>query len=99
MKKFIITMLMGAALSASAFAGVGSSSQTGVFTGEISAIEEGRDSITVVASDGQVRMFEVGEPRKSRLNVGDSVRVSHVDQWHWPLPVRSLTVLRGGYGK
>ncbi|MDL5057924.1 hypothetical protein [Geitlerinema calcuttense] len=93
------SILLGAALSTSAFAGVGSYSTTGVFTGEISAIETDRDSITVVSSDGQVRMFEVGEPRKSRLSVGDSVRISHVDQWQWPLPVKSLTVLRGGYGK
>lgn len=98
-KKILASLLLTISFCLIADAGDGSYSTTGTFTGEITAIEESRDSITVVADDGQVRMFAASHSRKNNLSVGDKIRVGYVNQYEWPLPVRSLTVLRGVYGK
>ncbi|MDX2226148.1 MAG: hypothetical protein SFY92_03480 [Verrucomicrobiae bacterium] len=75
-----------------------SKSMSGSFTGDITAIEDARDSITVVNDEGTVRMFEVSAGRKAKLSVGDRVRVGYSDQYEWPIPAKSLEVLSSGMG-
>jgi hypothetical protein len=66
---------------------------SGNFIGQITAVEEGRDSFTVLHEGGQVKMFAVGAEQKSKLAVGQKVSVSYVNNSSWPLPTRSISIL------
>lgn len=66
------------------------SSEKSVFVGTITAIETLRDSITVQCDENTVKMFEVSPARKDKLNVGDRVRVTYIDEYQWPLKTTSI---------
>jgi hypothetical protein len=63
--------------------------ETTTFSGEITAIESDRDSVTVANSDGTVKMFAVTD--KESYSIGDQVTVSYVDAYAWPLKVESIS--------
>jgi hypothetical protein len=67
----------------------GRSSDT--FVGTITAIEDGRDSITVESPEGTIKMFSVGSPQKEKLSAGQKVTIRYVDSYSWPLQVVSLS--------
>lgn len=68
-----------------------SSSKRDTFVGVITAIETERDSITVQCDNNTVKMFQVSPARKAKLNTGDRVRVTYIDEYQWPLKTTSIT--------
>lgn len=74
-------------------ADVGQIDSSATFTGVITAVEQTRDSITVVNDLGKVRMFAVSARQKQDLQPGKRVTVNFNDAYQWPLNSAAITVL------
>lgn len=59
------------------------------FSGEITAIEADRNSITVRGENGTIKMFSLTE--REGYSVGDEVTISYADAYSWPLKVNSIS--------
>ncbi|NJK92283.1 MAG: hypothetical protein HC904_10875 [Blastochloris sp.] len=95
-KAFLLFSTVLATSSFLALADVGdSSASTGVFRGTITAVETERDSFTVENADKQVKMFSVSPSRKDKLSVGQTVSVSYVEDYQWPLKTTSISTSMG----
>jgi type 1 fimbria pilin len=92
MKKLSLCLLL--ALSANLSADVYEGGRASVFRGEITAIENARNSITVLSPENTVKMFHVSGGQINRLQTGQKVTVGYVENYSWPLRTTSVRVGR-----
>ena len=85
----VVLAVLSSRLSADMVEGMASSATR--FSGTITAIETGRDSITVESDEKMVKMFAVTAAQKSRFQAGDRVTISYVDAYSWPLQITSIS--------
>ncbi|MGF1677998.1 MAG: hypothetical protein ACFCUX_02265 [Candidatus Methylacidiphilales bacterium] len=95
-KFFMLGVIVSTISTATLTADIGHSS-TSTYSGIITAVEDSRDSFTVEAADGTVKMFQVSPSRKKSLTVGSKVTVTYKDAYEWPLATTSIS--GGGYMK
>ncbi|MFQ3669828.1 MAG: hypothetical protein SNJ84_00050 [Verrucomicrobiia bacterium] len=90
MKKILLAFVLCFSPSLWADVYFGPASSSGTFRGEITAIEPGRESITVRSAENTVKMFHVPANRIGRYQTGQVVTVSYEEAYAWPLRTRSI---------